>query len=87
MKPAPQPFLTVPQLIAALSVSTGLYLYKNDTPVLAWGDALMFALLGLLLWWCFSTRGREPAGHEQANQGIAFRFGKALNRIRRGSGS
>ena len=47
-----------------------------------WGDALMFALLGLLLLWLLGGR-KNAAHHESLNQGIAFRLGKSLNRIRR----
>jgi hypothetical protein len=74
-------------LFVALPVAVIIAIQKYDLSRFGWGDALMFALLGLLLWWLLSARSREAAGHEQTHQGVAFRLGKALNRIRRGSGS
>jgi hypothetical protein len=71
-------------LIVALPIAAVIALQKYDLSRFGWGDAFMFGLLGLLLWWCFSSRGGEATGHEQPHQGVAFRLGKALNRIRRG---
>jgi hypothetical protein len=74
-------------LAVALPVAVVIAVQKYDLSRFGWGDILMFGLLGLLLWWLLSARGGQSAGHEQANQGVAFRLGKTLNRIRRGSRS
>jgi hypothetical protein len=71
-----------------LFIAAALYWVNNKERIIAhppqWGDYLMYALLGLLLWWLLSARGRDDtAHHEGTDQGIAFRLGKALNGIRR----
>lgn len=74
-------------LFVGLPIAVVIAVQKYDLSRFGWGDALMFALLGLLLWWCFSTRSGQAAGHEQPNQSVAFRLGKSLHRIWRGSRS
>ena len=50
-----------------------------------WPDFLVFVGFVLFtLWLIFGTRRSEnPAHHEGADQGFAFRLGKTFNRIRR----
>lgn len=67
-------------IIPAFLVSAGLYVATKPIPTLYFGDFIAFAAVAALAWWLLSVP-REPAGHEQADQGLALRSGKALNRI------
>lgn len=77
--------LTPGQFGAALAVGLVVVAARGAAPAFYFGDAIALAILALMLWW-FSTAGRKPAGHEQADEGVPFRIGKALNRILRRHG-
>lgn len=72
--------------VAYLAIAVALTSTRYDLAALAWGEYVMFGLLGLLLLWCFSgtRRGDDPAHHQRPNKSLAFALGKTLNRIRRG---
>lgn len=74
--------------IALGIVVAGLSIYNHPpSRPFEWGDYLMFALLGLLLFWLLGHRKRGDASAEQSpDQSFAFRVGKALNSVRRGKG-
>jgi hypothetical protein len=59
---------------------------KADLSKFAWGDFLMIGLFVMALAWLSLPTRDQPACHEQAGQGFAFRLGKSLNRIWRGNG-
>lgn len=67
-------------------VIAGLSIYNHPpSRPFEWGDYMMFALLGLLLFWLLGHRGRGDAAPEKSpDQSFAFRLGKTLNGIRRG---
>lgn len=48
-----------------------------------WPDFLVFVGFCGVLLWLVSSRNSDAAEHESADQSIAFRLGKTLNRIRR----
>jgi hypothetical protein len=52
-----------------------------------WRDYTAIASVALLVWWLLShSRGsslKGSSGHESADNPIALRFGKALNKVRR----
>lgn len=49
------------------------------------GDWIFIGLFFALMAWCVQVRVPhvDAEGHEQTSQGLAFRLGKALNRVRR----
>ncbi len=53
-----------------------------------WRDYSAILLLLILLWWFLKPSGRDvlvdDITHNHARNGIAFRFGKALNKVWRG---
>lgn len=69
---------------AVLGFAVIFALAKADLGSFAWGDWLMMGGFILLLGWLSLPRSDKPAAHEEASQGVAFRLGKALNRIRGG---
>lgn len=74
--------LTSGQVGAAVGIGVASIAVKGgDWPVMDWRDYTAFAVLGLLLLWLLTPRRVRADAHESAGNGIAFRFGKALNRI------
>lgn len=76
---------------AFLPVAAGLYWLREGDRVMSWGweRAIPVPFFLLFLWWLLTPRNRrgDPGAHEGVDQGIAFRLGKALNRVRRGKRS
>ena len=72
-------------LIGYGAIALAFSLYNNPLKrPLEWGDFLMFGLLGLLLFWLLRRRSDgDAAGEDRTDQSLAFRLGKALNRVRR----
>lgn len=60
-------------------------LAKADFSKLAWGDYLMLGIFFAVMTWLSLPTRDKAAGHEEARQGVAFRLGKALNRVWRGN--
>lgn len=69
------------ELGGVFAISTAIVLGKGNLPPFYFGDAVAIALIGLMLWWLL--RRNKPTAHESAGQRFAFRFGKALNHVRR----
>lgn len=74
--------LSVSPIVLAFAVLFALA--KADLSAFAWGDYLMFGIFIAAMIWLSLPRRDHPAGHQQAGERIAFRLGKALNRVRRG---
>lgn len=72
--------------IALLIVISTLHFSRNELPT-DWREYVGFAVAGLLFWWCLKplrSDGLVDAGaHDETDQGIAFRLGKSLKRVRR----
>lgn len=71
---------------AVLAFAIFFALLKADLSAFAWGDYLMFGIFIAAMVWFSLPRRDQPAGHQQASEKVAFRLGKALNRVWRGSG-
>jgi hypothetical protein len=80
--------LTGGQWGTIIAVSIGMTLSRYEKlPTLYPGDIVGFAALGLLLFWLLRRRPATIEGAaypEGSRQSIAFRLGKALNRVRGG---
>lgn len=74
--------LTLAPAVFAFAVIFALA--KADLASFAWGDWLMMGGFIVLLGWLSLPRRDKPAAHQETSQGIAFRLGKALNRVWRG---
>lgn len=69
---------------AVLAFAVIFALMKADLSAFAWGDYLMFGIFIAAMVWLSLPPRDKAAGHEQSGQNVAFRLGKALNRVRRG---
>lgn len=80
--------MQITQLVTYGTISAALAWTNGHIVWRGWPDFLMLVGFCLFLLWLLSgARGRHnPAHHEGADQGIAFRLGKSLNRIWRSKG-
>lgn len=73
------------QIVGISAVAIAGYLSRHDLPPMDWRDYTAFAVLGLLLYWCFkplrSDSLVDATGHQQTGQSFAFRLGKSLKRV------
>lgn len=72
---------------ATFFTALALYFLNNGWPAWrGWGDVVALCLFGLMMLWLLRERrgSSDPEGHEKPREGVAFRFGKLLNRVRRG---
>lgn len=70
--------------VATLALVASLVIWKNGGlnshgPL----DTAMFIAFLAFLAWLLTPARNKSGGHENPDKGIAFRLGKALNRIRR----
>lgn len=79
----------------ATIISVGIIVFaiqasRRGLPPLHVGDVIGLILIGALFVWLIKPSRLNASGSstssESASQGVAFRFGKALNRIWRGKG-
>lgn len=71
-------------ILAGLLMVTGLVVWKNGgLNSKGPADTVMFFAFLAFLAWLLLPRRNKSAGHEQANQGLTFRFGKALKGVLR----
>lgn len=84
--------VTLGMILAYAFIAAPFVLPHYAHQVWDWRDYAAITGLILLLWWLLSpSRGSGDAAamsanrHEDASKGFAFRLGKSLNRIRRGT--
>lgn len=67
------------------SIAFGLSIYHHGFQYRGAADVIALVLFFALMWWLLGpNRAREDAsGHESADNLVALRLGKALNRVRR----
>lgn len=77
-----------PEILIYGAIAVPLYVSTRGWPVRGWLDHLAIFLFLCLLWWLLiPSRGNallDGHSHQNAGNGIAFRLGKLLNRVRRG---
>lgn len=75
------------QIVVMVAIATGLTLSRRESlPPFHFGDAVAFAVIGLMLWWFLRPSRDNTAAHDQGDQSVFFRLGKALNGIVRRKG-
>ena len=72
-------------IIAYGSIGAAYILPKYKDQIWDWRDYSAITATILLIWWLTSRRNREvdAAAHDGMDDGLAFRLGKSLNRVRR----
>jgi hypothetical protein len=81
--------MTKTTIIAAAAIVITLRAASGTLPPITPGEIVAMSLFGLLLWWCLTpSRRSRTAVHaddadtgEEARKSVAFRLGKALNRV------
>lgn len=73
--------LSAGELGGVFAVSLVLVVGRHGLPPVYPGDIVALGIVGAMFWW-FSRPSNKTGAHESAGQGIAFRLGKSLNRIR-----
>lgn len=78
--------VTFGMILAYGSIGAVYILPKYKDQIWDWRDYSAITATILLIWWLTSRRNSkvDAAAHEGMDNGLAFRFGKALNRVRRG---
>lgn len=72
-------------MLSVFIVTMAVTIWKNGgINSLGTGDTLMFgAFILLMVWFLLPRRGLQQAKGQHPRQSLAFRFGKALNSVRR----
>lgn len=69
------------RIVVSMGVGVAFSLYRNPLTGMDWRDFTALTLFVFLLSWLLLPVRRKRTKHESAGQGIAFRLGKALNRV------
>jgi membrane protein implicated in regulation of membrane protease activity len=79
--------VTIAQWVGFIAIAAALVISRRGLPDVYPGDVVGLIVLGLMLIWLLRPSRRisdDAGGHERPDQGLAFRLGKLLNRVRSG---
>jgi hypothetical protein len=81
--------MTKTTILTAVALVVTLRAVNGTLPPITPGEIVAMSLFGLLLWWCLTPSRRSRAAvhandagsGEEPRKSVAFRLGKALNRV------